>query len=40
MRKFEIVVDTKTGSSLKGTGAGILFIEINTNGNFNMYGTL
>jgi hypothetical protein len=36
--EVEIVVDTKTGSSLKGTGAGILFIEINTNGKFNMYG--
>ena len=36
--EVEIVVDTKTGSSLRGTGAGILFIEINTNGKFNMYG--
>ena len=36
--EVEIVVDTKTGSSLKGTGAGILFIEINTNGKVNMYG--
>lgn len=36
--EVEIVVDTKTGSSLKGTGAGILFIEINTTGKFNMYG--
>lgn len=36
--EIEIVVDTKTGSSLRGTGAGILFIEINTNGKFNMYG--
>lgn len=36
--EIEIVVDTKTGSSLKGTGVGILFIEINTNGKFNMYG--
>lgn len=36
--EVEIVVDTKTGSSLKGTGVGILFIEINTNGKFNMYG--
>ena len=36
--EVEIVVDTKTGSSLKGTGEGILLIEINTNGKFNMYG--
>nr|WP_251806793.1 translocation/assembly module TamB domain-containing protein [Arenibacter sp. H213] len=36
--EVEIVLDTKTGSSLKGTGVGILFIEINTNGKFNMYG--
>ncbi|MDY8138437.1 translocation/assembly module TamB domain-containing protein [Aquimarina sp. 2201CG5-10] len=34
----EIVVDKKTGSSLKGRGAGILRIEINTNGKFNMWG--
>ncbi len=36
--EVEIVVDQKTGSSLKGTGEGILLIEINTNGKFNMYG--
>ncbi len=36
--EVEIVVDQKTGSSLKGTGAGILLIEINTNGKFNMFG--
>ena len=36
--EVEIVVDPKTGSSLKGTGEGILLIEINTNGKFNMYG--
>ncbi|MGB5822225.1 MAG: translocation/assembly module TamB domain-containing protein [Saonia sp.] len=36
--EVEIVVDSKTGSSLKGTGEGILLIEINTNGKFNMYG--
>lgn len=36
--EVEIVVDPKTGSSLKGTGVGILFIEINTKGKFNMYG--
>ncbi|MEO9510688.1 MAG: translocation/assembly module TamB domain-containing protein [Flavobacteriaceae bacterium] len=36
--EVEIVVDRSTGSSLKGTGEGILLIEINTNGKFNMYG--
>lgn len=36
--EVEIVTDQKTGSSLKGTGEGILFIEINTLGKFNMYG--
>ncbi|HAI43839.1 MAG TPA: hypothetical protein DCM40_39960, partial [Maribacter sp.] len=30
--------DTKTGSSLKGTGVGIILIQINTNGKFEMYG--
>lgn len=33
-----VVVDRDSGSSLKGTGEGILLIEINTNGKFNMYG--
>ena len=36
--EVEIVVDRSTGSSLKGTGEGILLIEINTNGKFYMYG--
>ncbi len=36
--EIEIVVDPKTRSTLKGTGAGNLLIEINTNGKFNMYG--
>lgn len=36
--EVEIVVDPKTGSSLKGTGEGILAIEINTNGKFVMEG--
>lgn len=36
--EVEIVVDRSSGSSLKGTGEGILLIEINTNGKFNMYG--
>ncbi|WP_445384769.1 translocation/assembly module TamB domain-containing protein [Robiginitalea sp. IMCC44478] len=33
-----IVIDQRTGSSLKGTGEGIIFMEINTNGKFNMWG--
>ncbi len=33
-----IVIDPKTGSSLKGTGEGILLIRINTNDKFEMYG--
>ena len=36
--EVEIVVDQRTGSSLKGTGAGLVYIEINTNGKFNMFG--
>ncbi|QLE03053.1 translocation/assembly module TamB [Galbibacter sp. BG1] len=36
--QIEIVVDQKTRSTLKGTGAGNLLIEINTNGKFKMYG--
>lgn len=36
--EVEIIVDPKTGSTLKGTGEGILLIEINTNGKFNMFG--
>ncbi len=36
--EVEIVVDPKTGSSLKGTGAGLIFMNINTNGTFNMWG--
>ncbi len=36
--EVEIVIDPKTGSYLKGTGEGIMLIEINTNGKFNMYG--
>lgn len=35
---IEIVVDKKSGSTLKGTGAGTLLMEINTNGKFNMWG--
>ncbi|NNK10096.1 MAG: translocation/assembly module TamB [Flavobacteriaceae bacterium] len=36
--EVEIVVDQKTGSSLRGTGEGILLIRINTKGTFNMFG--
>ena len=36
--EVEIVIDPKTGSSLKGTGEGILLIRINTNDKFEMYG--
>ena len=36
--EVEIVVDPQTGSSIKGTGEGLLLMEINTNGKFNMYG--
>lgn len=34
----EVVVDVKNNSTLKGQGEGILFIEINTLGRFNMWG--
>ncbi|WP_417444842.1 translocation/assembly module TamB domain-containing protein [Joostella sp.] len=36
--EIEIIIDPKTRSTLKGTGAGSLLIEINTNGKFRMYG--
>ena len=36
--EVEIVIDKNSGSSLKGSGAGLLLMEINTNGKFNMYG--
>ncbi|WP_282162928.1 translocation/assembly module TamB domain-containing protein [Ulvibacterium marinum] len=36
--EVEIVTDRKTGSSLKGTGEGILLIRINTRGKFEMFG--
>lgn len=36
--EVEIVVDQKSGSSLKGTGGGILLMEINTKGKFKMFG--
>ena len=36
--QIEIVIDQETGSYLSGRGAGNLFMEINTNGKFNMWG--
>jgi len=36
--EVEIVIDQETGSFLKGSGAGSLFMEINTGGKFNMWG--
>ncbi len=36
--EVEIVTDTRTGSSLRGSGVGILLIRINTRGAFEMYG--
>ncbi len=36
--EVEVVVDKVNNSTLKGRGAGILLIEINTNGKFKMYG--
>ncbi len=36
--EVEVVVDKESGSTLKGSGAGTLLIEINTNGKFNMWG--
>ncbi len=35
---IEIVIDQKSGSTLRGSGAGTLLMEINTNGKFNMWG--
>ena len=36
--EVEVVVDVRNNSTLKGRGEGILFIEINTLGRFNMWG--
>ena len=36
--EVEIVLDKKSGSTLKGSGEGILLMEINTKGKFNMWG--
>lgn len=35
---IEVVVDQENGSVLKGRGAGLLLIELDTNGKFKMYG--
>ncbi len=36
--EVEVIVEKKSGNALRGRGAGILRIEINTNGKFNMWG--
>ncbi|HEA22600.1 MAG TPA: translocation/assembly module TamB [Pricia antarctica] len=36
--EVEIVTDIETGSSLKGSGVGIILIRINTRGAFEMFG--
>ena len=36
--EIEIVIDQDSGSFLRGSGAGNMFMEINTNGKFNMWG--
>ena len=36
--EVEIVIDKETGSYLNGRGAGNLFMEINTDGKFNIWG--
>ena len=36
--EVEIVTDTETGSSLRGSGVGIILIRINTRGAFEMFG--
>lgn len=37
--RFTIFLDPSTGGTIKGTGEGTLRMEINTNGEFNMFGT-
>jgi hypothetical protein len=37
--KFHIFLDPSTGGSLHGSGSGSIRLNINTNGDFNMYGT-
>ena len=36
--EVEIVIDPGTGSSLRGTGSGNIYMDINTLGKFNMFG--
>src|SRR5690606_19951014 len=36
--EIEIILDKKTGTTLRGKGYGNLLIEINTNGKFRMWG--
>src|SRR5699024_2345187 len=36
--EIEVMVDKKSGSSIRGNGAGTLLMEINTTGKFNMWG--
>ncbi len=36
--EVKIVTDTKTGSTLKGTGSGLILMRINTRGKFHMFG--
>ena len=36
--EVEVVIDQQSGNTLKGTGEGLLLMEINTNDKFNMYG--
>lgn len=36
--RFTIFLDPSTGGTIKGSGDGTLRLEINTNGEFNMYG--
>ena len=35
---LEVVIDQKSGSKLRGRGAGIILVELNTLGKFNMWG--
>ncbi|NER15920.1 translocation/assembly module TamB domain-containing protein [Spongiivirga citrea] len=37
--QVSVVIDKKTGSKLSGSGVGLLLMQINTNGKFNMFGS-
>ncbi len=37
--KFEVIFDQKAGDIIKGTGQGQVHMEIDTRGDFNMYGS-